>query len=36
MIGADLVIAAAGASACYCPLYIGATYLDGYGSIVYP
>ena len=34
MIGADLIIAAAGP--CYCCIVYGVTYLDGYGSIVYP
>lgn len=36
MIGADLIIAAAGGRASYCCIVYGVTYLDGYGSIVHP
>ena len=36
MIGADLIIAAAGGSACYYCIVYGATCLDSYDSIVHP
>lgn len=36
MIGADLIIAPAWCSACYCCILYGATCLDDYDSIVYP
>ena len=36
MIGADLIIAAAGAVLAIVAIVYGVTYLDGYGSIVHP